>query len=124
MVALHAVDATDGPPAGPHSFGRGGPLRFYDAETRSVIAALGRSIDWPGALRTWEEALDRNWQGRPVWVHGDLTASNLLVRDGRLSAVSDFGCCAVGDPACDTVVAWTYFEGSAQASTFRSARAG
>jgi aminoglycoside phosphotransferase (APT) family kinase protein len=45
-----------------------------------------------------------------VWVHGDVTASNLLVRDGRLAAVIDFGCCAVGDPACDLVMAWTFFD--------------
>ena len=30
------------------------------------------------------------------------------------SAVIDFGCCAVGDPACDTVIAWTYFSGESR----------
>jgi aminoglycoside phosphotransferase (APT) family kinase protein len=118
LLALHAVDPAGGPPAGPHSFGRGGPLERHDAETRAAIATLGGTIDGPAASRTWEEALDRPWRQTPVWVHGDLTASNLLVRDGRLSAVIDFGCCAVGDPACDTVMAWTWFEGPA-AATFR-----
>jgi aminoglycoside phosphotransferase (APT) family kinase protein len=41
-----------------------------------------------------------------VWVHGDLDARNLLVERGRLSAVIDFGCLGVGDPACDVMVAW------------------
>jgi aminoglycoside phosphotransferase (APT) family kinase protein len=45
-----------------------------------------------------------------VWVHGDVAPSNLLVVDGRLGAVIDFGCTAVGDPACDLVIAWTLFE--------------
>jgi aminoglycoside phosphotransferase (APT) family kinase protein len=44
-------------------------------------------------------------------VHGDVADGNLLTEQGRLSAVIDFGCCAVGDPACDTVIAWTYFSG-------------
>jgi aminoglycoside phosphotransferase (APT) family kinase protein len=40
--------------------------------------------------------------------------SNLLVRDGRLAAVIDFGCSAVGDPACDLAIAWTFFAGESR----------
>jgi aminoglycoside phosphotransferase (APT) family kinase protein len=47
-------------------------------------------------------------------VHGDVADGNLLTNQGRLSAVIDFGCCAVGDPACDTVIAWTYFSGESR----------
>ena len=62
----------------------------------------------------WEAALATVW-GRPsVWVHGDVTNSNLLVQDGRLCAVLDFGCSAVGDPACDLAIAWTYFRGESR----------
>jgi aminoglycoside phosphotransferase (APT) family kinase protein len=43
-----------------------------------------------------------------VWVHGDVAASNLLLAGGALHAVIDFGCAAVGDPACDLVMAWTF----------------
>jgi aminoglycoside phosphotransferase (APT) family kinase protein len=53
-------------------------------------------------------------------VHGDITNSNLLVMNGRLSAVLDFGCSAVGDPACDLAIAWTYFEGESRRA-FRDA---
>jgi aminoglycoside phosphotransferase (APT) family kinase protein len=118
LHALHRIDASDGPVAGPHSFWRGGPLEVYDAETRAAVDALGHRIDGPAALRTWEAALDQPWRGRPVWVHGDLAPSNLLVRAGRLGAVLDFGCLAVGDPACDTVLAWTFF-GEAASDAFR-----
>ena len=45
------------------------------------------------------------WERTPVWIHGDLDSRNLLV-EGRLSAVIDFGCLGVGDPACDVMVAW------------------
>jgi aminoglycoside phosphotransferase (APT) family kinase protein len=48
-----------------------------------------------------------------------VTASNPLVADRRLSAVIDFGCSAVGDPACDLVMAWTFFTGDS-AAAFRS----
>ena len=46
------------------------------------------------------------WSGPPVWIHGDLHPCNLLVTDGRLSAVLDFGNLTAGDPATDLSVAW------------------
>jgi aminoglycoside phosphotransferase (APT) family kinase protein len=49
-----------------------------------------------------------------VWLHGDLTPENLLVHEGRLAAVIDFGCLGVGDPACDLMVAWTLLTGEAR----------
>jgi aminoglycoside phosphotransferase (APT) family kinase protein len=73
-------------------------------------------MDVAGALEVWDASLAAQSDGqRPVWVHGDVTGSNLLVQDGRLSAVIDFGCSAVGDPACDTTIAWTLFEGESRA---------
>jgi aminoglycoside phosphotransferase (APT) family kinase protein len=55
-----------------------------------------------------------------VWVHGDTAIANLLVgEDGRLRAVLDFGCSAVGDPACDTVMRWTRFRGAARGTFVR-----
>jgi aminoglycoside phosphotransferase (APT) family kinase protein len=53
-----------------------------------------------------------------VWVHGDVSPSNLLLAGGVLCAVIDFGCAAVGDPACDLVMAWTFFAGES-AAVFR-----
>lgn len=120
LAALQRIEASDGPPAGSHNFFRGGPLATYDAETRSAIAVLGERIDSRAATEVWDAALATTWAAPPVWVHGDVAASNLLVRDGRLSAVIDFGCCGVGDPACDLVIAWTYFTGESRAA-FRAA---
>jgi aminoglycoside phosphotransferase (APT) family kinase protein len=111
LAALYSIDATGGPPAGPHSFFRGGPLATYDTETRATIADLASEIDADAASRVWHKALSATWTGPPVWVHGDVAPSNLLVADGRLSAVIDFGTSAVGDPACDTVIAWTFLTG-------------
>jgi aminoglycoside phosphotransferase (APT) family kinase protein len=55
-----------------------------------------------------------------VWFHGDVAAGNLLIRDGRLAAVIDFGTSGVGDPACDLTIAWTLFTG-ANRDAFRDA---
>lgn len=116
LAALQRIDASDGPPAGPHSFWRGGPLATYDAETRAAISALGDRIDAAAAAAMWEAALAATWDGPPVWFHGDVAPGNLLVQGGRLAAVIDFGCCGVGDPACDLVIAWTCFDEAARAA--------
>ena len=114
LAALYEIDSADGPPAGPHSFFRGGPLASYDAEVRASITALADSVDTGAATQVWEAALGTEWRQAPVWVHGDVVGSNLLVADGRLSAVIDFGCSAVGDPGCDLAIAWTFFFGESR----------
>ena len=53
-------------------------------------------------------------------VHGDIASGNLLVQNGHLSAVIDFGTSGVGDPACDLVIAYTFFSGTSR-ETFRTA---
>lgn len=121
LRALQSVDAADGPPAGTHSFFRGGDIAVYEAEARQCIARLGEGIDSAGAHAVMDAALAAKWQGPPVWVHGDVAIGNLLVRDGRLSAVIDFGSSAVGDPACDLVLAWTFLEGESRAAFQREA---
>lgn len=120
LRALQAIPAAGGPAAGAQSFFRGGALGTYDAETRRCLRALAGSVDAEGAASAWEAALASRWQRPPVWVHGDIAAGNLLVEDGRLAAVIDFGSCAVGDPACDLVIAWTFLDGDSRAA-FRAA---
>lgn len=115
LTALHRIDTTGGPPPGPHSFDRGGSLSTYDAQTRQAIALLQHKIDTDAATKLWEAALATCWEGSPVWVHGDMSAGNLLVNDGRLSAVIDFGQLTVGDPACDLAIAWTFFNAESRA---------
>jgi aminoglycoside phosphotransferase (APT) family kinase protein len=111
LAALYRVDPAGGPPPGPHNFFRGGPLAVYDGETRSALAALKGHIDTVLAAEVWRAAVEAPWQGRPVWFHGDAQPGNLLVKDGRLCAVIDFGTSGVGDPACDTTIAWTFLSG-------------
>lgn len=120
LNAFQQVEAADGPPPGEHNFHRGGSLTVYADETHRAIHQLKSEIDASLATRVWRTALDAHWGASPVWVHGDVHATNLLVRDGRLAAVIDFGCCCVGDPACDLTIAWTFFHGDSR-ETFRKA---
>jgi aminoglycoside phosphotransferase (APT) family kinase protein len=120
LVALQGIDPTGGPPPGQHNFYRGGPLAIYDAGTRQAIVALAAVIDGETATTAWQAALEATWHGSPVWVHGDVSAGNLLVRGGWLSAVIDFGSSGVGDPACDVTIAWTLFSGDSR-EAFRAA---
>jgi aminoglycoside phosphotransferase (APT) family kinase protein len=111
LVALSRIDPSGGPEPGPHNFFRGGPLSTYAEETHRAIDALGDEIPRDAALRAWDDAMAATWHGDPVWFHGDVATGNLLTRNGNLAAVIDFGTSGVGDPACDTVIAWTLFEG-------------
>jgi len=120
LLALQNIDASDGPAAGPHNFFRGGSVATYDGETRQALAALDGRIDTRMAAEVWERALSSTWQKAPVWVHGDVASGNLLVKDGRLSAVIDFGSSGVGDPACDMSIAWTFLDAGSR-EVFRKA---
>jgi len=119
LKALHRIDASEGPAPGKHNFHRGGSLEVYDAQTRQAISALGDKIDGFLATEAWEFALSSKWEGAPVWIHGDISSGNLLVQDGELAAVIDFGQACTGDPACDLAIAWSFFDQESRDS-FRS----
>ena len=120
LNALARIDPAGGPAPGPHNFLRGAPLRVYEDETLAAIGTLGDAVPRDDVMRVWEDAAAGTWSREPVWFHGDVAAGNLLLREGRLAAVIDFGSCGVGDPACDTVIAWTYLAGPAR-DRFRAA---
>lgn len=121
IAALQQIDSTGGPPPGPHNSSRGVPLAMRDAAVRNAIASLDGILDTDAAMAAWEAALQTPvWHGPPVWIHGDLQSGNLLSVQGQLSAVIDFGCLGVGDPACDLIVAWNLFSGESR-EVFRAA---
>ncbi|CAH1195046.1 hypothetical protein PAECIP111891_00587 [Paenibacillus allorhizoplanae] len=118
--AMQTVDPTDGPAPGSHNSGRGEPLAMRDGAVRDAIASLKEIIDPVVAQAAWELALHAPvWQGQGVWIHGDLHPGNLLIEQGELSAVIDFGTLGVGDPACDLMVAWTFLTSESRGN-FRS----
>jgi aminoglycoside phosphotransferase (APT) family kinase protein len=117
--ALHRPAPADAP-VNPY---RGGPLSGRDAVTRDRVAQLGSSIlDTDEVSRRWEAALaEPPWEGEPVWLHGDLHPANVLVAEGRVSAVIDFGDLTSGDPATDLSVAWMILPEPEHRDVFRAA---
>lgn len=111
LIALQNIDSTSGPVAGAHNFYRGGSLRVYDSEVRQAITILEGKIDKKTVIEIWETALETSWNQPPVWVHGDISLANLLLKNGHLYAIIDFGGLAIGDPSCDLAITWTFFTG-------------
>ncbi|HKC29853.1 MAG TPA: phosphotransferase, partial [Jatrophihabitans sp.] len=107
LKALQSVDATGGPQPGIHNWYRGGTLRTYDETTQSAFEELADHVDVALAREIWANSLDASWDRVDRWFHGDIAEGNLLLENGQLSAVIDFGTCGVGDPACDLAIAWT-----------------
>lgn len=115
VLALQTLDAAGAPEPGRHNFGRGVHLAQRDAMTLKAIAESDGLIDIEAARAAWAADLAAPaWAHPPVWIHGDLCPGNLLVADGRLAAVIDFGGLAAGDPACDLIVAWNLLSGAAR----------
>ncbi len=112
VLELRAVDVTleNAPTTGRK------PLRDLDEMTRNAIAESGALLDSAELAALWTTLIDAPvWDGTPVWMHGDLLPANLLLRDGRLAAVIDFGVAGIGDPAMDVVPAWSVFGPEARA---------
>lgn len=105
---LKHCDPQVGPLPGPHNFYRGGDLSTYHEETIQAIKACD-IVDQNECLKIWNSGLHSRFDGPNTWIHGDLEKDNLLIKDNRLYAVIDFGNMGIGDPACDYVMAWTYF---------------
>lgn len=115
LTALHAMDPSGAPRAGEPNSWRGVALGHLDALVQACLAQLTDDIDTAAALAIWRDALAApRHDGPPVWIHGDLHPGNLVVRDGRLAGVIDFGLLATGDPAVDVMAAWSVFEGEAR----------
>lgn len=98
---------------------RGAPL---SVRTGSFQAALARlpDVDAAWANRLWSQALRAEAPFSPAWLHGDIHPGNILVENGQLSGVIDWGLCGVGDAACDLLSAWAMFDAPAR-EIFRAA---
>jgi aminoglycoside phosphotransferase (APT) family kinase protein len=115
LKALHLKDISGAPPAGASNSRRGIALRELTEVTLPAIEVVADEIDLLGARALWEEACAAEFSQRPVWLHGDLKANNLIVRNGILRGVIDWGLSAVGDPAADYATAWFWIDPSARA---------
>ena len=80
------------------------------------IEGLRGEVDADAVAKAWDRVLAApNYDGPPVWFHGDLSYLNLLAHHGKLAAVIDWGTCGVGDPAIDCLPAWRLFPPAARA---------
>lgn len=113
--ALRRVSTAGGPPAY-----RSEPLAARDPATRGALDALRGVIDTKAAAAVWADALRAPGPRGTVWVHGDLQPGNVLVSDGRLGAVIDFGCMGLADPAVDLIAGWYLLPAGAR-RVFRTA---
>jgi aminoglycoside phosphotransferase (APT) family kinase protein len=109
LIDLQTCDTKDGILPGTHNFYRGASLSIYHDETIQAIKEC-KLFNKNKCLDIWMKANESEFLGKPVWIHGDFELGNILIKNGHLSAVIDFGNMAIGDPACDYVIAWTYFD--------------
>ncbi|MCP5369392.1 MAG: phosphotransferase [Rickettsiaceae bacterium] len=114
LKELQAITDVEGPSPGQHNWWRGDHVSVYDSGAREQIAKLADIIDGSSALELWERACATKWNKEPIWIHGDFAVGNILIKYNKLSGVIDFGGTAMGDPACDLVIAWTYLSGKAR----------
>lgn len=124
LTALRSIDPAGGPRPGTHNWFRGGTLRTYDGQIQNALGELDGHIDTGVPRQIWKSALDAHWDGVESWFHGDVAEGNLLLNDGQLAAVLDFGTCGVGDPACDLAIAWTLLTAEGRQAFRERLRAG
>lgn len=114
LKELQSITDVDGPEPGQHNWWRGDHISIYDKSARKQISDLVGIIDSDKAVNLWKRALKTKWCRPAVWIHGDFAVGNMLLIDNKLSGIIDFGGVALGDPACDLVIAWTYLTGKAR----------
>ena len=100
---------------------RGGRLIDHDAGVRRWLGQSHGLIDVAEVEALWSRlVLTARDEAPDVWTHGDLMPDNLLVQEGRLSAVIDVGLSGPADPALDLQPAWNLLAPSARRA-FREA---
>ena len=100
------------PPEAPSNPFRGVAL----GRRRAAVEERLERLDLPELVPPWREALEAPTATAAVWLHGDLHARNVLVRDGSLAGLIDWGDMTAGDVATDLACAWTLFDARGRAA--------
>jgi aminoglycoside phosphotransferase (APT) family kinase protein len=112
LAALHRP----APRGAPVNQWRSGPLSRRNTSMRERLAALDDVVDVGAVQSEWDEVLRLpEWDGEPVWVHGDLHGGNVLVEREEITAVLDWGDLSASDPAVDLIIAWAVLPAAGRA---------
>ncbi|MFH8615277.1 aminoglycoside phosphotransferase family protein [Streptomyces sp. NPDC017979] len=118
LTALHVAapeDAPVGADRGDH------PAKYADGFDQFLRAVDDLGDVEKDVRAVWDDAVAApGWAGPPVWVHGDLHPANVVVADGTLAGVVDFGDLLAGDPAWDLAAAWVLLPEGAAARFFEA----
>lgn len=111
LAALHVPAPADAP----HNAYRCGPASEPRPRFERALDRLSALVDSPLVWSRWEELVGVDeWDGEPVWLHGDLHTANVIVGRGVITA---------GDPAVDFAIGWMLF-GDDDRAVFRTAAGG
>ncbi|MEW1913776.1 aminoglycoside phosphotransferase family protein [Kitasatospora sp. NPDC085895] len=118
LKALHVEAPADAPDASD----RGGHPKEYTDGFEHFLRAMDLGGFAEDDIRAvWEDAVAApEWEGPRVWAHGDLHPANVVVADGTLAGVVDFGALFAGDPAWDLAAAWVLLPAGCAARFFNS----
>ena len=120
LAALHVTAPSDAP-VNPY---RGHPVAELRGRFEERVEQLGSLVDRAALVRRFGELLDVDaFDGWSPWIHGDLHSANVIVADGAISAVIDWGDITAGDPACDFAVGWMLFDDADRIAFRRAAGA-
>ncbi|MER5553761.1 aminoglycoside phosphotransferase family protein [Streptomyces sp. NPDC002793] len=119
VQSLHAIPLMGATRQGELSWYRGGGLHACDRWISECFDNCqlidGLDLDIAHLRHLWRSALALpEPSGRQVWLHGDLKPSNLLVQQGKLHAVIDFGALSVGFPDAEHAPLWDLPPGARQ----------
>ncbi|WP_340698981.1 aminoglycoside phosphotransferase family protein [Cellulosimicrobium funkei] len=114
LRALHVAAPADAP----SSTDRGAHPRDVTDGFEGFLRAVAPA-DSAAVRCVWADAVAAPaWEGPPVWVHGDLHPANVVVANGTLAGVVDFGDLFAGDPAWDLAAAWVLLPAGTAARFF------
>lgn len=108
------------PENAPINPGRGIPLANRAGKDLPRIERVATITDHirPHHLDLWKQAIETPIDIEPGWIHGDLHARNILVREGAIVSVIDWGDIASGDPATDLASLWVLLERKEERAAF------
>jgi aminoglycoside phosphotransferase (APT) family kinase protein len=116
LKELYKIDISDANELlpGQHNWWRGDHISVYDVQARTQIIRLNNIINAEESFKLMDRAMSAKWSRDPVWMHGDIAVGNILIQDGKVAGIIDFGGMGIGDPACDLGIAYTLLKGESR----------